>query len=110
MPMTPIELTLYDPETNEAKKTYTRSFIPWAILKRAISMKTMLSSGELTEQDVDELASLVVAVFGDQFSLDEISKGADIGEMISVIKAVITRAGIFVEGQSPSGNPTPAAR
>ncbi len=103
--MRPIELTLYNPETSEKVKTYARSFVPWAILKRAIRMSKMLS-GDLTEEDLDELASLVVAVFGDQFSLEDVTKGADVSEMMTVIQEVITRASQFVAGNDP--NPPPA--
>jgi phosphoribosylanthranilate isomerase len=104
--MKPIELTLYDPETNEVKQTYTRSFIPWAILKKAMRMQKMLA-GEMSEETVDELAALVVAVFGDQFTVAEASNGADIGEMATVIRAIISRAGSFVEGKTE--NPPPPA-
>jgi len=108
--MKPIELTLYDPETNEVIKTYTRSFVPWGILKRAIRMKNSITTADVKEEDLDEIASLVVAIFGDQFSLEQLNAGADIGEMASVVRAVISRASQFVEGRPPtSGNPTPAA-
>lgn len=108
MAMTPIELTLYDPETNEALKTYSRSFIPWEILKRAIRLQKSLNIQDMSEDNVDELASLVVAVFGDQFTLEQVNKGADIGEMAAVMQAVVTRASQFVQGRS-NGNPTKAA-
>jgi hypothetical protein len=104
--MKPIELTLYDPETSEKVKTYIRSFVPWAILKRAIRMSKSLGGGDLTEEDMDELGSLVVAVFGDQFSLEEVNNGADIGEMMTVIMEVISRASQFVAGEKV--NPPPA--
>ena len=109
--MKPIELTLYDPATNEPIKTYVRSFVPWAILKRAIRMSKMLSgagdgANDLAEEDVDELASLVVAVFGDQFSLEDVGKGTDVGEMMTVITAIISRASQFVGGEK--ANPPPA--
>lgn len=102
----PIELTLYNPETNEPIKTYVRSFVPWAILKRAVRMQKVLTDGEVSEEVLDELASLVVAVFGDQFTLDQASNGADAGEMATVIQTIIGRASMFVEGKP---NPTPAA-
>lgn len=102
--MKPIEITLYDPETNEVKKTYTRSFIPWKILKRAIKMQN-LDAENVNEETMDEIAGLVVAVFGDQFSIDDLNDGADAGEMMTVLTAIIARASQFVTGNPP----TPAA-
>jgi hypothetical protein len=107
--MKPIELTLYDPETNEVIQTFTRSFVPWEILKRAIRMKKIIGAGDISEDDLDELAGLVVAVFGDQFSLEQVNKGTDVSEMITVINSVIGRASQFVEGRPANGNPPPPA-
>lgn len=101
----PIEITLYNPETNEVVKTFTRSFVPWAILKKALRLQKTIDSDEMTEDDVDELAGLVVAVFGDQFSLEQVNAGMDVGEMVTVLNAVIARATQF----TPPTNPTTAA-
>lgn len=106
--MKPIELTLYDPETNEAVKTYTRSFVPWEILKSALRLNKRFDSSEFTEEDVDELAALAVAVFGYQFSVEQVNKGTDIGEMMTVIQSIVTRASQFM-GKN-GGNPTLAAK
>jgi len=106
--MKPIELTLYDPATNEAVKTYTRSFVPWEILKAALRLRKRFDGGEFTDEDADELAALVVAVFGDEFSNEQVNKGTDIGEMITVIQAVVTRASQFVRGGE--ANPTTASQ
>ena len=102
----PVEITLYDPETNEPVKTYVRSFIPWGILKRALALQH-IEINNMTEDDFDSLTSLVVAAFGDQFSVDDLNRGADAGEMASVVMAIVHRAAVFVQGQN--GNPTPAA-
>lgn len=103
--MKPIELTLYDPETNEVIQTFTRSFVPWAILKRAIRLQKSLG-GEMSEETLDELAGLVVAVFGDKFTLEQVTNGADAGEMMTVIQEIIARANNAVIGKPGDGNPT----
>jgi hypothetical protein len=113
--MKPIELTLYDPETNEQKETYSRSFVPWMILKRALRLSKILNKGidNFGDEDLDEIAALVVAVFGDKFTIADLDRGADTAEMMNVIQAVITRAGQFVGGEKPPANgpnPTPAAK
>lgn len=100
----PIEITLYNPETNEPIQTFVRSFVPWAVLKQALAMQQTLQGGDLTGEDLDALAGLVVTVFGDKFSVEQATQGADAGEMIAVIKAVVSRASQFV-----SGNPTTPA-
>lgn len=104
--MKPIELTLYDPETNEVVDTYVRSFVPWAILKRAIRLQKKLGA-EMDEETLDELAGLVVAVFGDKFTMEQVTNGADAGEMMTVIQAIIARASKFMEGKVE--NPPPPA-
>lgn len=101
----PITVTLYDPETNEVQETFTRSFIPWAILKRALRLQQSIKDLEnLTEADLDELAGLVVTVFGDQFSVEEASNGIDVGEMVTVLMAILNRAGYL--SSAFQGNPT----
>lgn len=100
----PISVKLYDPETNEVKQTFTRSFIPWAILKRALRIQNTINMENLQESDMDDLAGLVVTVFGDQFSVEEASNGMDILEMITVLMAILNRAGNLA--QALPGNPT----
>lgn len=104
--LAPIKLTLYNPETDEVIKEYTRSFIPWELLKRAMRLQKTLNAEEFDENDLDEMAGLVVAVFGDQFTVEQINSGADMGEMMAVITAIISRA-YQLMGNSP--NPTIAA-
>ena len=101
---TPLKITIYDPETNEVRKEYSRSFIPWRILKKAIQISKTLAKmdqTEITEADVDAIAGLVVDVFVDQFTVAELNDGADLSEMMVVLQAIISRA----EGMVP--NPPP---
>lgn len=105
----PIELTLYNPETNEPIKTYVRSYVPWGVLKQALAMREALSGGDLSADTLDELAGLVVAAFGDQFSVEQVTAGTDAGEMITVIQAILSRAAKFTGAAAE--NPTlPATR
>lgn len=104
---TPLKITLYDPATNEVKKEFSRSFVPWRILKKAIQLsKTLanLDQTDITEADVDAIAGLVVDVFGDQFTVAELNDGADLSEMMTVLQAIISKA----EGMVP--NPPPKGR
>jgi hypothetical protein len=102
----PIKITLYDPETDEIKKEYSRSFVPWRLLKRAISLSKNLSDineENITPEDADAIASLVVDVFGDRFSVNELNDGADLGEMMTVLQAIIARAEGIVPNPPPLG-------
>lgn len=101
---TPLKITLYDPETNEVVREFVRSFVPWRLLKKAIRLsKTLnnLSEDNLSEEDVDSIASLVVDAFGDQFTVEQLSEGADLSEMMTVLEAIVSRA------QGIPGNPPP---
>lgn len=105
--MRPIELTLYDPETNEVVNTYVQSYVPWGILKRALAMRDVMSGGEVDDQTLDQMAALVVAAFNDKFTFEQVSSGADAGEMFAVLQAIMARASHFTVGDRE--NPTPAA-
>jgi hypothetical protein len=97
----PIQITLYG-EDSEAKANFSRSFVPWRLLKAAIRLAKSLDKNDLSEEDVDALADLVVETFGRKFSVEELNDGADIGEMMTVLEAIISRA----QGFAPE-NPTP---
>ena len=88
---TPIEITLYD-ENDEVKATFTRSIIPWKILKKAVRFSRNVDLDNISEDVIDELAGLIVEAFGDKFTIEDLDEGADVGDMISVIKGIISKA------------------
>ena len=99
----PIKITLYDPETSEEKKTYSCLFIPWKLLKKAVKLQS-INQESLSDDDIDNIASLVVEAFGDKFSLDELNNGADVGEMMTAITAIVTQASGGSVNPTPPGN------
>lgn len=99
MPTSPITIHLYGPD-NEIKKTFNRSFIPWKVLKKAVKISKELKADQMTEGDIDSLADLVVAAFGDQFTVEELNDGAEVSEMMLVLNQVVSRASMTI-------NPTP---
>jgi len=106
MPLgTPIQLTLYDVD-DEVKGTFSRSRVPVSFAERAIEMSGSLKDGMGIEQ-MQSLYALVVDFFGNQFTIDELREGADLGELITVIKAIATRA---VELMPKQENPTPPGK
>lgn len=88
---TPMTLHVYGSD-NEIQKTLTRSFVPWKLLKEAVKIAKHLNPDEMTDEDVDALTGLVVAVFGDQVSVQELNEGADISEMVAVLNQIVAKA------------------
>jgi len=89
---TPMVIRLYDIE-NEYDE-YTRLFVPWKLLKVAVrlSKELTLDPDNISEEDADALASLVVEVFGNQFSIEDLNEKADIADMISVLNTIVSKA------------------
>ncbi len=99
-----LRLTLYGPN-DEVSGEYQRSRISWGVLKQAVRLSKMLDqrkAEEMEEGDIDAIGQLVVEAFGGQFTTEDLDAGADIGEMIAVIQAIVARAGALV-----AANPTP---
>lgn len=88
---TPMKITLYG-ENDEVKGEFSRSFVPWKVLKKAVALMPSLSGDEMNEQAVDAIAELVVEAFGGQFTVDDLNDGADVGEMMAVVYAIVNRA------------------
>ena len=103
MQNTPIQITLYDPANNEEIKTFTRTYVPWKLLKKAAALSDQVDFDNVKPEDLDLIAMLVVDTFGGQFSLEEVDNGADVNEMIAVIQNIVARA------KGISLNPTPPA-
>jgi len=98
-----MKITLYDPENNEEKETFVRTFVPWKLLKKAASLQNSIDFDNIKADDLDQIATLVVETFGGRFTVEDLDEGADVGEMISVLQNIIARAnGIGL-------NPTPPA-
>lgn len=99
--MAHLQITLYDPMTNEVVAEYTRTFVPWKLLKRAVKLMKAFDAEKMSEADIDELAALVVDTFGGQFTVDQLNDGADVGEMMTVL------TGIMAVAQGTVPNPPP---
>jgi hypothetical protein len=89
---TPMVIRLYDVE-NEYEE-FTRLFVPWKLLKVAVrlSKELTLDPDNISEEDADALASLVVEVFGNQFTIEDLNEKADISDMISVLQTIVSKA------------------
>ena len=89
---TPLQITLYDPETDEVKASYSRVFVPWKVLKYAVGLAKGLDAANMTEDQLDQLAALIVEAFGNKFSIQDLNDGADISEMMTVLNQIIAKA------------------
>jgi hypothetical protein len=87
----PITLTLYDAQ-DEKVGEFTRTIIPWGILKRAVRLSKTMNKEDPSEEDMDALAGLVVEIFGNQFSVEDLDNGADVSEMVAVLTAIMSKA------------------
>lgn len=96
---TPMVIHFYGPN-DEVQSTFSRSFVPWKLLKEAVKISKTLDQNDLTEENVNELAGLVVAVFSDQFTVEEVNNQADVAEMIAVLNQIVSTA------SGGLGNPT----
>lgn len=87
---TPLKIRLYDPEGEY--KEFTQMIIPWGIMKMAVAISENMNLDKPTAADIDALAGLVVAVFGNRFSVQELDQGAELNEMMAVINGIVARA------------------
>jgi hypothetical protein len=100
----PLEIRLYNSENEPT--VYTRSIVTWGVIKKAMRMSKRFTKPEDTnEEDLDSLSALIVEAFGDRFSMEDLDKGADVGEMISVMMNIVARAQQIMKEQSRA-NPT----
>ena len=116
----PIEITLYG-KNDEVIGTYTRNVIPWGLLKKAISLQRQMEDKKqpdaskrfwefwkktpdttAEEAQLTAISAFVVELFGNKFTVKQLEDGADIGEIMTVFRAVINRANASVKA-----NPTP---
>lgn len=100
----PIKLTMYgevDGVSDEVIRDLHRSIIPWGILKRAVRFAKsvqlddsgVLDISQLSDENIDEMAAIVAAVFEDDVSVEQLDRHADLEEMMAVIEQIMARAG-----------------
>jgi hypothetical protein len=89
-----IELIMYN-EDSEPKATYRQSFVPFRLLKEAVKLHefvTDLQDPQKTNPEtIDNLADFVVAFFGNKFSREDLLDGAEISEVLTVIKQIVAK-------------------
>jgi hypothetical protein len=115
----PIFLTLYDPKTHEPLHEYQLHVITFAMLISSVQLQEALAKIPEKKrrwwwqkpiragvEQINALLGLVVEFFGNQFTVEQLRTGADVSEVMTIIRAIIGRGGGII-----NKNPTvPPAR
>jgi hypothetical protein len=86
---TPIKITFYNPD-DSIKKEYSKVRIPVGLVDVALELSEHLDQ-ETDQETWQALQAFLVEAFGNQFTLDELKQGADLGDMQSVFKMILTK-------------------
>ena len=102
--LSPITITLYDQDDNPTD--YTRGFVPLKVLRLALKFvkgKTDVELNEPSDEMINELETIIVETFGGKFSMRDLDEGADVNEMMAVLRSILARAGGNSENPPPQG-------
>jgi len=96
MPLqSPIVLNLYG-EDNQLIRTCTRAFVPWKMLKKAVTLNKQIGKKEIDsfeETDMDALTAYIMEIFsGQELTIQILDEQADVTEMMNVVRAVMSKA------------------
>jgi len=103
----PVKFTLYNLETYEPLEDYICNFIPVRYLKLAIRL-----AKSKVNINPDTLAGLIVDLFKNEFSVNELRKHSEESDRMQVLQEIMTRAGSFMSKTSekdPAGGVENAA-
>ena len=91
----PIVLNLYGID-NELIRSCTRTFVPWKMLKKAVTLNKLIGKkdvDEYEESDMDALTNYIIEVFsGQNLTIEILDEQTDVTEMMNVVKAVMGKA------------------
>lgn len=96
---TPVELTIYGTD-DDVLKELSRLIVPWGLLKKAAKLQ-QIEQENLEAADIDEITDLVLEIFEGQVTREELEKGADLGDMLTVIMSIVMRAKGLVPNEPP---------
>jgi len=95
MSVSPMVIHFYNKETNEVEKQFTRTFVPWKLLKEAIKLNKELGDldpEKMSPEDADKIMNFMISVFGGQFTVEEADEMADMGEILAVLTTIMSVA------------------
>jgi hypothetical protein len=89
--LAPLKFTFYDPETLEECGEYLCNFVPLKYLKLAIRL-----SNSVVNINQDALAGLIMGLFGNQFSKNQLMRYTEETDRMLLLQQVMMRAGSFM--------------
>lgn len=91
----PIELKFYD-DNNEVIASYTRSHLPFRMVRRAAEIEKTRGDGAV--EGIDAIAAFLVEFFGDVFTVEELYDHTDAQEVMTCFRAIMGRIRATVKG------------
>lgn len=105
-----LKLTLYNPETNEVEREFTRAFIPTGIFTELARMMKSIDLDhpeQLEPETIEALYALVCELFANQISIDQIKTGTDLGEFAALLSNIMARVGAVMPADAQPNPTTP---
>lgn len=92
----PLTLKFYSPD-DEVLKTYVRNGMPAGVMRKAMQLFGAMDGKDAatiqnTDELMDSLAALIVELYGDQFTMDELYKHSYFDEWFTLIQQMMSRA------------------
>jgi hypothetical protein len=123
----PIKLTLYDRKTNEPVKTVEQRIITMDMLKRAARLSELMEDDDTPEstkkqsllrrlcwwipkptkvdEQIDMLLQFVSDFYGGRVAPEELSRGADVPELMTVLRSIMGTAGKIIQENPTKPSP-----
>jgi hypothetical protein len=87
----------------EEEKTFHTPFVPGTVFRKFIEYKARMNLNDLKGEELDELASLVVYAFKNQFTLEEFYDGIPQDELMITIDLLFAPTPKKGEGNEGNG-------
>jgi hypothetical protein len=97
----PIKITFYNSD-DSVKAEYSKLRIPLGLVDIALELAEN-QEPKSDRETWETIKAFIVEVFGEQFTLDELNKGADLGDILSVFSMIVAK----INNVSRSFNPNP---
>ena len=97
----PVRITFYNPD-DSIKAEFCKLRIPLGLVDIALDLAENMEQRS-DRETWDAVKAFIVEAFGEQFTLNELNEGADLGDILSVFNTIVAK----IENASRSFNPNP---
>ena len=102
----PLVLNFYEPD-DSIKKTYSRNGMPAGVMRKAMDLFDQVDGKEIVDIQqstvlMDSLAALLVELYSDQFTMDELYKHSYFEEWFPLVQQMFARAKGIQDKYSPT--------